>query len=113
MAAHVNVLYSEPDRSRSFEATDTEEFDRLAFAIQVIRVLRPRKLSVAVYRRYAELRIECVRDLRGGDGARWAMVGIPSRASRAQIAHALADLAGVADIPYAIDVLVNRALAPA
>jgi len=35
------------------------------------------------------------------------MVGIPPRASRAQIAHALAELAGVADVPYVVDVLLS------
>ena len=111
MSDRGHILY--PDPRRSFEATDVEEFDRLEFAIQVLRTLRAPGLSVAVYRRYSELRIDCVRDLRGGEGARWAMVGIPSRASRAQIAHALADLAGVADVPYAVDVLVNSGRATA
>jgi hypothetical protein len=41
------------------------------------------------------------------------MVGIPPRASRAQIAHAIADLAGVTDVPYAVDVLLNDANADA
>lgn len=95
------------DEVRSFEATDAEDFDRIEFAMQVLGVLRPRRLSVAVYRGNSELRVESVRDLRRGGGARWAFVGIPPRASRAHIALALADLAGVAEVPYAVDVLLN------
>jgi hypothetical protein len=95
------------DRVRHFETADPEEFDRLEFARRALRMLRPPGLTVGVYRRHAELRIVCVRDLRRGEGARWAMVGIPPRASRAQIAHALADLAGAADVPYMVDLLVN------
>lgn len=105
MADRSNVLFV--DRVRLYEAVDPEEFDRIDFAMQALRLLRPRRLTVAVYRRHAELRIECVRDLAQGEGARWAMVGIPPRASRAQIAHALAELAGVADVPYALDVLLR------
>jgi len=100
-----NVLFV--DRVRHFEAADPEEFDRIDFAMQALRLLRPRRLTVAVYRRYTELSIQCVRDLARGEDARWAMVGIPPRASRAQIAHALAELAGVADVPYVVDVLLS------
>ena len=35
------------------------------------------------------------------------MLGVPPRASRAQIAHALAGVAGVTDVPYALDVLMS------
>ena len=101
------------DSRRSFEAKDAEEFDRLEFAMQALRVLKPHRLTVAVYRGYSELRVDTVRDLRGGDGARWAMVGVPAHATRAQIAHALADLAGVADVPFAIDVMLNAGRFPA
>jgi hypothetical protein len=111
MSDRSNVLFIE--RVRQFEALDPEEFDRIEFAMQALRRLRPRGLTVAVYRRNAELRVDCVRDLRRGEGARWAMVGIPPRASREQIAHALADLAGVADVPYTLDVLLRASRATA
>lgn len=105
MSDRSNVLFV--DRVRHYEAADPEDFDRIDFAMHALRLLRPQRLTVAVYRRHAELRVECVRDLAQGEGARWAMVGIPPRASRAQIAHALAELAGVADVPYAVDVLLS------
>lgn len=95
------------DEIPGFESKDEEEFDRIEFAMRVLGTLRPRKLSVAVYPGHDRLRVESVRDLRGEEGSRWAFVGIPPHASRANIAHALADLAGVANVPYAIDVLMN------
>jgi hypothetical protein len=95
------------DEVREIEPSDPEEFDRVSFALDAVRALGRARLTVAVYRRSAGLRVDAVRDLRGGEGARWVMLGVPPRASRAQIAHALADVAGVTDLPYALDVLVN------
>jgi hypothetical protein len=99
------------DEVRSFEATDAEDFDRVDFAIQALRTLRPPRLTVAVYRRHSGIRVDSVRDLRGGEGARWAMIGVPPRASRAQIAHAIAELAGVSSLPYGIDVMLGAGTA--
>ena len=95
------------DEIREVEPSDPEEFDRIGFALEAVSALRGARLTVAVYPRRAGLRVEAVRDLRGGEGARWVMLGVPPRASRAQIAHALADLAGVTKVPYAIDVLMR------
>jgi len=95
------------DETREIEAGDPEEFDRVGFALEAVSALRGARLTVAVYRRRAGLRVDAVRDLRGGDGARWVMLGIPARASRAQIAHALADVAGMTNVPYAFDVLLR------
>jgi hypothetical protein len=95
------------DEVREIQGSDPEEFDRVGFALEAVRALSGARLTVAVYARHAGLRIDSVRDLRAGDGARWVMLGVPPRASRAQIAHALADVAGVTDVPYALDVLLN------
>lgn len=95
------------DEAREFEPGDPEEFDRIGFALDAVSALRGSRLTVAVYRRDAGLRIDAVRDLRGGEGARWVMLGVPPRASRAQIAHALAALAGITNVPYALDVLLR------
>lgn len=95
------------DEVREIEGSDPEEFDRVGFAIEAVRVLSGARLTVAVYARPAGLRIDAVRDLRSGERARWVMLGVPPRASRAQIAHALADVAGVTDVPYALDVLLR------
>lgn len=95
------------DEVREIDDGDPEEFDRVGFALEAVAALPPAKLTVAVYPRRAGLRIDAVRDLRRGQGARWVMFGVPPRASRAQIAHALAELAGVTNVPYALDVLLG------
>jgi hypothetical protein len=95
------------DEVREIEPSDPEEFDRVGFALEAVSALRGARLTVAVYPRRAGLRVEAVKDLRGGEGARWVMLGVPPRASRAQIAHALADLAGVTNVPYALDILLR------
>lgn len=95
------------DENRTREAEDPEAFDRVAFALRALGALRPPGLTVAVYRRHGAMKVDTVRDLRGGEGARWAMGGIPPRASRAHIALALAELAGVTDVPYAVDILLH------
>lgn len=95
------------DEVREIEPADPEEFDRVGFALEAVSALHGARLTVAVYPRRAGLRIDAVRDLRSGEGARWVMLGVPPRASRAQIAHALAELAGVTNVPYALDVLLR------
>jgi hypothetical protein len=95
------------DEVREVEPSDPEDFDRIAFTLEAVSALEGARLTVAVYPRRAGLRVEAVRDLRGGEGARWVMLGVPPRASRAQIAYALADLAGMTNVPYALDVLLR------
>ncbi len=94
------------------EHQDSEEFDRLAFAIRVLGLLDPPRMTVGVYRRKLDLRIESGRDLAGGPDATWAIVGIPSHASRRAIAYALAELAGQESVPFLVDVLVQSATRP-
>jgi hypothetical protein len=90
-------------RERAFEARDEAPFDRIAFALATLDRLRPKNLKVVVYPNGSELNIE-----RGSElgGRQWAIVGIPSHASRAYIAFRLAELAGRADIPFVIDSLL-------
>lgn len=95
------------------EHRDTEHFDRLEFAIKVLGMLDPPRMKVAVYRRKLDLRVESGRDLAGGRDASWAIVGIPSHASRRAIAYALAELAGQESVPFLVDVLVQSASRPA
>lgn len=91
------------------EHRDTERFDRIAFAIRVLGVLDPSRMSVAVYRSTLDLHMEHGRDLAGGPDAGWAIVGIPPHASRRTIAYALAELAGQESVPFLVDVLVQSA----
>jgi hypothetical protein len=95
------------DEVREIEPADPEEFDRVAFALEAVRALGPKPITVAVYPRQQGLRVDTVRDWGRGGDALWVMLGVPARASRAQIAYALADLAGTTDLPYAVDVLLN------
>ena len=98
---------------QSQEYQDPTEFDRIGFAMRVLRRLKPRRMTVAVYPAVSSLQVQRGADFRGGEGASWAMVGIPPHASREHIAYALVELAGVASVPYAIqsilaDVLPSR-----
>jgi hypothetical protein len=86
---------------------DDTVFDRVAYAMRALDMLKPKHLKVVVYQRIDDMHIEQGRELRDGPNARWAVVGIPPHASREHIAVGLARLAGVAHIPYMIDVLVR------
>jgi hypothetical protein len=92
---------------RSFEPADPERFDRLAFAIDVLRALDPPRLTVAVYRTERGISVDRGRDPSSGENVRWAVVGIPPHASRSHIVHALAELAGVSQMPYVLDALAR------
>jgi hypothetical protein len=96
--------YSYVDERRSPTPVSVERFDRLEFAMRALRFLRPR-MSVAIYTRHRDLRVDRGCDLARPDGA-WAIVGIPPHASRQHIALALAELAGVEQVPFAVDLLV-------
>ena len=91
---------------RQTEFRDTCEFDRIAFAMRALRRLRTRKMRVVVYSTLSTLQVEQGNDPRRGKGATFALVGIPPHASREHIAYALAELVGVASMPYAVQALL-------
>jgi len=93
------------DRNRRIEYHDPEEFDRIAFAMRALDRLRPKRMTVAVYSATSGLSVEQSRDLRR-EGSSYALVGIPPHASREHIAYALAELAGVASVPYTVQSLL-------
>lgn len=99
--------YEQVDPQRRIEYRDPEEFDRIAFAMRTLDRLRPKRLTVAVYRAVTNLRVERWRDLRR-EGASCAIVGIPPHASREHIAYALAELVGVASVPYTVQMLLSE-----
>jgi hypothetical protein len=94
------------DAERRSYGRTFERFDRIAFAMRALRILRPERLRVAVYSRIRDLRVERGRDLETGGNHHFALLGIPPDASRESIAHALAELAGLAQTPFVIDLLV-------
>lgn len=80
------------EERRALDITSSEEFDRIAFAMRALRLLRP-PMTVAVYPRARALAVEQGRDLSTEPTGTWAMLGIPPDASRAHIALAVAELA--------------------
>jgi hypothetical protein len=100
--------YHYVDQQRDFEPGSLETFDRMAFAARALGLLRP-PLSVALYPRASKLQVERASTTVAKLGKPWAVVGIPVNASRRHIAYALAELSGVEDLPYVVDMLVQHA----
>ncbi len=101
-----NSRYEQVDPRFYQEYHDPSDFDRIAFAMRALRRLRPRRMKVAVYTATSKLHVESGRDFAPRRRRHWAMVGIPPHASREHIAYALVELAGVARVPYAVQVLL-------
>jgi len=85
---------------------DDEAFDRMAFAAAALELVRPPKTRVALCAGASSVRVESGRAWGRGEGARWAMLSIPARASRRAIALAVAELARGTAAPWALDVLL-------
>jgi hypothetical protein len=88
-------------------AESNERFDRIAFAMRLLRILAPRNLTVIFHESYRSVRVERGRDWARGGSAGWAMVGISPRASREAIALAMAEVAGVERVPFVVDLLAR------
>jgi hypothetical protein len=125
-----NVLDVGSDRV--VDETSDERFDRAAFARRAIDLVQPRRTTVAICEGAARMRVESGRvwghrraearaparpvesaRMNEADEAdeadeRWALLAIPSRASRRAIALAVAQL-GQGTRPYALDVLMGEA----
>ena len=84
-----------------FEARSPERFNRIAYAIELLKVLNP-PLTVAVYGSLRHLQVERGRLSSQGP---WALFGVPPHATRESIALALAELSGVAREPFLVDLL--------
>lgn len=91
-----------------FEARSTESFDRIAYAMRVLAVLRP-KMTVAVYPRRRDLAVESGR-APGDATRRWALVGIPPHATRESITTALLELSDAREQPFLGDLLRSSEL---
>ena len=85
-----------------------ERFDRIAFALRALELLKPRKMTVAVFAGRFELKIERGRDWAKGPEATWAMVSIPPDASRERIILALTELSGLPATPWLLDTLFSH-----
>jgi hypothetical protein len=94
------------ERESSFAESD-EAFDRMAFAMRLVRLLRPKDMTVIFHESYHGVRVERGRDYGRGGAATWAMLGISPKASRERIALAVAEVAGVERVPFIVDLLVR------
>jgi hypothetical protein len=96
------------DAERRYDRRDPDTFDRIAFAMRALSVLRPSGMTVAVYSSVSSIRVERGRDLGAGDpSATWALVGIPPDASRETIAVTLAELTGFGRRPFVVELLLH------
>ena len=100
-----DARFEQADQRRRLEHHDPENFDRIAFAMRALDVLRPIRLRIALYRATASMHVEVVNDT-SRKGYRIASVGIPDHASAAHIAYALAEIAGVTSVPYAVQMML-------
>jgi hypothetical protein len=105
--AETDSHYVVLDAQRRFDRRPSDRFDRLAFALRALSILRPAGMRVALYSRGGDFRVETGRELGSNVAESFALVGIPRDASRESIALALAELAGCERAPYLVDLLVS------
>jgi hypothetical protein len=101
-------------RDRRVVETSDEKFDRLAFALRALDLVRPERTRIAVCvepptgRAGGHVRIESGRAWGSATSDRWAILSIPAAASRRAIVLAVSELSG-APTAYALDVLRDLA----
>src|ERR1700704_2527962 len=96
------------DVERELAEEDDEAFDPMAFAAAALDLVRPPKTRVALCAGATRVRIEAGRAWGRGEGARWAMLSIPARASRRAIALAITELTRGTNAPWALEVLLTQ-----
>ncbi len=90
---------------RDLAEEDDEHFDRFAFAAAALDLVRPPRTRVVLCCGTTRVRLESGRAWGRGEGARWALLSIPARASRRAIALAITELARGTQTPWTLDVL--------
>lgn len=100
-----NVLDISPEQDCVAAETSDERFDRGAFALRALGLMRPPRTTVAICEGSTRLRVEHGRRW-GHPGEAWAMLAIPRHASKRAIALAVAELSG-APAAWALDVLLE------
>jgi hypothetical protein len=106
-----NVFDITPEFDRAAADVSDERFDRGAFALRALDLVRPRRTTVAICEGATRMRVEVGRRW-GHPGEAWAMLAIPRDASRRAIALAVAQLSG-APQAWALDMLFELANEPA
>ncbi|HMA94585.1 MAG TPA: hypothetical protein VKP30_17965 [Polyangiaceae bacterium] len=76
---------------RELARSPEQRFDRLAFALKAVRLLRIPNIHLAVFPSH-RLTLNSGRELDAVPGTRWVMVGVPSDASARSIVTALTEL---------------------
>ena len=94
-------------REEAADEVSHEAFDRVAFTLEALDRLQPRDVRIAVCDGKKRVRVDSGRRWGAGPGARWAVVSVPSTASRRAIALAIAGLAP-GPLPYVLDVLLRE-----
>lgn len=94
------------DREEDVDDDSAEVFDRVAFALEYLALVRPTGTVVAVCEGARRIALEHGRQWGGPAGARWAMLMVPRTASRRAIARAILGLAR-APQAWELDVLEN------
>jgi hypothetical protein len=89
MSRSEHVLAVDLDPARDLDETSDEAFDRTAFAMHALELLRPARTTVAVCEGH-RMHVESGRAWGRGGEARWAMLVLPPTASRRAIAAAVA-----------------------
>ncbi len=87
---------------RRYEARSSERFDRIAYTMSLLRLLKP-PMTVAVYSGSRYLQVE--RSRRSTASEPWAMLGVPPHATRESIAAAIVELSGLQREPFLTDLL--------
>lgn len=87
---------------RRYEARSSERFDRIAYAMTLLRLLKP-PMTVAVYPGSHFVRVERSRARTPTEP--WAILGIPPHATRETIASAIAELTGQERASFLVDLL--------
>jgi 23S rRNA G2445 N2-methylase RlmL len=87
---------------RRYEARSSDRFDRIAYAMALLRLLKP-PMTVAVYARNRYLHVEQSR--RPDAHEPWATLGVPPHATRESIASAVVQLSGLSHESFLIDLL--------
>jgi hypothetical protein len=96
------------DRREIVDSEDDSSFDRVAFAMRALRLVKPPRMTVAVCEGRKTIWTDRGRNLRAGPDASWGIVSVPPHASRADIALAVAALAGKAGDPYVLDMILHH-----
>jgi hypothetical protein len=95
------------DRQRALDEVG-ESFDRVEYAMRALRLLRPRRMTVAVRESRVGLSVDRGRDWARGPADEWAVVAIPPSATRETIAVTIAELAGVQADSFAFAIMMTQ-----